>query len=357
MSWSILGFSAPVSESSTLYVLSGTDFSGSQVRIHGTGLTYDAATGYLNGGTITSAELFANGEVVQTIDMAGGLSGATFFNFWTPAASIKAQTASWGVNNGSANAFTPTLITYYLPDGTQVRLEGSGFSDFSNLGTVTAIKRYATDGVTVIGTVSGLPQSLGIVAAAFGGDKGFYHYLDQGNNTVTHVSSSQFLELDGGQGNDTIMGNQPAGVYLPVSYKQAVAGVIVNLGNGTATGGGGSDTLINIHGVIGSTFNDQITGDNGDDFLFGDSGNDTVTGGSGNDLISGGLGNNTINGGTGTNTADYGWTSGGVIVNLSLGGNQGVAVDTVFEGFVDQLTNIQNINGGGGNDRLTGQWQ
>ncbi len=357
MSWSILGLNAPVSASSTLYVLSGTDFGGSQVRFHGTNLTYDSSTGFLNGGTVTSAEIFANGETVQTITMTGGLSGASFSNFWTPAASIKAQVATWGINNQSANSFAPNLIRYFLGDGTQVTLEGNGFSDFSNLGTVTAIKHYASDGVTLLSTVAGLPQPLGVVAAAFGGDKGFYHYVDQGMNTVTNLSTTQFLELDGGAGNDTIVGNQPAGVFLAVTYKQAAAGVIVDLVNQTATGGAGNDTLVNIHSVIGSTYNDTITGDSGDNFLFGDSGGDAISGGGGNDLISGGLGNNTINGGAGINTADYSWTSHGVTVNLGAAANQGVALDVVNEGFVDQLTNIQNVNGGSGNDHLTGNAQ
>jgi Ca2+-binding RTX toxin-like protein len=59
-------------------------------------------------------------------------------------------------------------------------------------------------------------------------------------------------------------------------------------------GGGGDDT------IGGSTGNGSIlNGDNGNDTINGGSGNETINGGEDNDIISGGLGTNTINGGNG----------------------------------------------------------
>ncbi len=59
--------------------------------------------------------------------------------------------------------------------------------------------------------------------------------------------------LDGAAGNDT------------VSYAFASAGVTVSLASAgaQATGGSGSDTLISIENLIGSGFNDSLTGNAG----------------------------------------------------------------------------------------------
>ena len=89
--------------------------------------------------------------------------------------------------------------------------------------------------------------------------------------------------LEGDAGDDTLIGtfNETA------SYQHAAAGVVVDLSQGTATGGAGTDTLTNITNVFGSTFNDRITGDNNDNTFFGFDGNDTFVfaPGSANDTV------------------------------------------------------------------------
>ena len=67
---------APLIATSTLYTLSSNEFGSSEVHIVGTGFTYDAVSGLLNGGTITSMSLVANfgtPDTVQTVTMTGGL--------------------------------------------------------------------------------------------------------------------------------------------------------------------------------------------------------------------------------------------------------------------------------------------
>jgi len=93
--------------------------------------------------------------------------------------------------------------------------------------------------------------------------------------------------LDGGSGIDT------------VSYAYGLAGttgVIVSLAEGTtqATGGSGSDTLTNIENLIGSGFNDSLTGNAGHNVLNGGAGNDLLTGGVGHDMLTGGAGSDTF---------------------------------------------------------------
>jgi Ca2+-binding RTX toxin-like protein len=96
--------------------------------------------------------------------------------------------------------------------------------------------------------------------------------------------------LDGGAGNDTMIGG--AGEDT-ASYITAMSGVSVSLAiaGAQATGGSGSDTLISIENLIGSNFNDKLTGNSGANRLEGYAGNDTLDGGTGNDTMLGGDGN------------------------------------------------------------------
>ncbi|MGH1378754.1 MAG: calcium-binding protein [Alphaproteobacteria bacterium] len=88
--------------------------------------------------------------------------------------------------------------------------------------------------------------------------------------------------LLGGAGNDIIDGGDGSD---RVYYGNSAAGVTVNLGLGVASddGDGGSDTLINVESVSGSSFDDVITGDNGDNIIDGNTGNDIMSGGDGDD--------------------------------------------------------------------------
>jgi Ca2+-binding RTX toxin-like protein len=95
--------------------------------------------------------------------------------------------------------------------------------------------------------------------------------------------------LGAGAGNNRIDGG--AGIDT-VSYAKATAGVGLNLSLSTLqfTGGSGSDTLLGIERLIGSSFNDQFTGNAQANVLSGGAGNDSLNGGLGNDVLSGGTG-------------------------------------------------------------------
>jgi len=65
--------------------------------------------------------------------------------------------------------------------------------------------------------------------------------------------------------------------------------VTVDLSSSTGTasdGLGGTDTLLNINGVVGSDFNDSIMGSAGNDLIEGRKGADTINGGGGTDTAS-----------------------------------------------------------------------
>lgn len=90
-------------------------------------------------------------------------------------------------------------------------------------------------------------------------------------------------ELDGGAGNDTLIGT--IGGQDMASYRTATSGVNVSLRITGAqnTGGSGMDTFKQIEGLVGSQFNDVLTGSEADNVLNGVDGADTMVGGGGND--------------------------------------------------------------------------
>jgi Ca2+-binding RTX toxin-like protein len=147
--------------------------------------------------------------------------------------------------------------------------------------------------------------------------------------------------LQGGGGNDTLSGGAGAdtldgGAGIDVanySSVTAAVGVTINLTTGVNTGGDAAgDQLINIEGVFGSIYADNLTGDAGVNTLQGGAGADTLTGGAGADRLDGGADSDTIV-----------YTS-AVTVNLATGANS--------EG--DTLIGIENLTGSADADTLTG---
>jgi serralysin len=157
-----------------------------------------------------------------------------------------------------------------------------------------------------------------------------------------------------------------------------LAGVTVNLDSTGAqnTGGAGIDTLLNMERVIGSSFNDTLTGaasgvslvnntldggagndvlssgDFSDSVLNGGAGNDTLTGaehgghvlngGSGDDTLRAAGGGNTLNGGDGNDIL----SGGGLAIGAVLNGGAGNDTLTLEEGILNGGTGADTINPG-----------
>jgi len=111
-----------------------------------------------------------------------------------------------------------------------------------------------------------------------------------GNDTINGGGGSDVLI--GGAGDDQLDGGTGLLDVDVAFYGLAGSGIIVDLGLGKATvdGDGGTDTLRNIESVIGSSFDDQISGDEGLNILLGGDGDDTINGRAGGDLLIGGAG-------------------------------------------------------------------
>jgi len=106
-------------------------------------------------------------------------------------------------------------------------------------------------------------------------------YGNEGNDSISGSSGDD--SLYGGAGNDTLDGGPGLDRAL---YIDATGPVTVNLALGTASGAGvGSDTLISIENVTGSSYADTLIGDANINTLYGGLGNDTLTGGAGVDAF------------------------------------------------------------------------
>ncbi|WP_437180611.1 beta strand repeat-containing protein [Pseudomonas laurylsulfativorans] len=110
--------------------------------------------------------------------------------------------------------------------------------------------------------------------------------------------------IDAGAGNNVLNGG--AGIDT-ASYVYATAAVTANLGLTTAqaTGGSGTDTLLNFENLTGSAYHDTLTGNALANTLTGGAGNDTLNGGAGNDLLIGGIGLDKLYGSTGADKFDF----------------------------------------------------
>lgn len=126
-------------------------------------------------------------------------------------------------------------------------------------------------------------------------------WLHGGTGTDTVNGDAGDDLIWGGAGNDTLNGGADIDTVI---YQSASAAVTVNLATGTATGEG-TDTLSNLENIIGSNFNDTLTGSTGDNLIRGGLGNDTLRGGDGNDILLGEAGNDLKEGGNGDDEYRY----------------------------------------------------
>lgn len=154
-----------------------------------------------------------------------------------------------------------------------------------------AVAANANGNVTLNGTqltVSNAPVSASSVTSLdVVGGKG-KNTIDLSGVTATSFTALTTVTIDGGAGNDSIIGS---------SLNDSISG---GGGNDTIKGGDGNDTL------NGGTGNDQLYGDAGNDLLLGGAGNDYLSGGAGNDSLSGGAGNDSLDGGAGHDTLNGG---------------------------------------------------
>ncbi|CAO3379224.1 cadherin-like domain-containing protein [Azospirillum argentinense] len=182
---------------------------------------------------------------------------------------------------------------------------------------------------------------------------------------VLYIDADDAL-VSGGAGFDTVYVQGDGNLTLDLTAS-GIERVFSGSGNDILTATG-SITLVEINGgagddlLVGSAFDDTLRGDAGDDTLFGGAGNDVLVGGGGNNVLFGGAGDDrlyvdtqtaSLDGGAGNDTV-YARYSGGVTLDLSASielFNGSVGSDTVTA--VNASSAVELI-GGDGDDSLTG---
>ena len=122
--------------------------------------------------------------------------------------------------------------------------------------------------------------------------------LDGGNGNDNLLGYGGNDVLVGGAGNDRLDGG--AGVDT-ASYVTAGGAVTAALAVTTAqsTGGAGTDTISGVENLLGSSYDDRLTGNSGVNLIEAGRGNDQLYGGAGNDVLYGGDGNDRVPGDAG----------------------------------------------------------
>ncbi len=203
-----------------------------------------------------------------------------------------------------------------------------------------------------------------------------------GNDTIVGDGGDDLLY--GGSGDDNLIGGAGADFFdggsgsdyanyyhagLTAEAQSVLDGVTADLANSAAnTGFAAGDTYLSIEKLFGTNFSDNLFGDANDNVLAGNGGDDVIYGRDGSDILYGGTGNDSLTGGLGADTI-LGEAGNDLIHAIVVGEDTidgGADTDTVsfatataglaidLNDATHKLINIENIDGGSGNDTITG---
>jgi len=290
-----------------------------------------------NGVTLT---LLANGSIAMTAPTAlSGIATATF-----------SYTVSDGISTATATSTITLLAT------------GSGIDNY-NLSAMPGGSDPYTFAYVDVRTNSEIVTGAAGQDILFGGSGGDKLFGGNGNDVLN--GGTQGDELVGDAGNDTLCGgaendtmNGGAGTEDMIDFSDGTAGIVFTLVQSAAVttvvvgGGLATDKYSNIEGVIGTGFNDSLSGSAADDFIRGGAGNDTIDGKGGADLVdfsdaTGALDFTLVQSGTAT-----------IFAAAGLGTDSYKNVEGVVGSkFDDTLTGSANsdiLRGGAGEDLISG---
>ena len=317
-------------------------------------------------------DLVDGGPVLDRLNYTDGNYTGYFYSTGPVAINLGGITGDGGTGSGTAtgdaSVGTDTLVNIPFIQGSPFNdtitgssalifemLDGGPGNDTLDGGLITDTLNGDNSNRVNYQSVNGAGVTVDFIAGTGIGRPG----SDAGNDTLFNFNQargSSFADtllgsnrtdiseqFEGRSGNDSIDGR---GGFDIVRYDFANGAVTVNLATGTGGGAdAGSDVLVNIEGVVGSAFNDLLTG--------GNAANGTVAGlGDGlYESFRGNAGNDTIDGGQGYDLVSYANSPAGVNVKLN-----DTFDGTASDGFggTDILRSIEGVRGSTFNDVLTG---
>ncbi len=209
------------------------------------------------------------------------------------------------------------------------QIDGGAGTDTLDFGGSTQADASLASGTA---TVNGTANTTFTGIENLGGSPGDDHLVGDANANVIHGGGGDDT-IEGGPGDDHLFGGDGTDT---ADFSDASQGVVVALGPNTASGDG-NDQVVEFENVIGSAFDDTLSGDGAANVL---------SAGAGDDLVSGGAGDDELDGGAGTDTLDFTGSSKGVQVDLGRGSATGQGTD--------ELAGFENVNGSSHNDTVKG---
>lgn len=262
-----------------------------------------------------------------------------------------------GLRNGSAKtvdggAGTDTLVSVITNNGTLVDMVAGTVQMYNTDGTLNTTQHSISNFENVMGS--------------------------QGNDTIIGDAGDNILEgqngadnLTGGAGNDTLNGG--LSVLWPnpflvddeepdtANYLNDPGAISANLVTGLVQDGyGGQDTLVSIENIQGSNFDDTITGDANSNLFFGNGGIDTISGGDGDDFIFGGTGIDILDGGAGSDRVYFSGDGIGFLqpgLTITFSNVDDTITSSNPNGDIEVVNNFEQAFGTLGHDQITGDDQ
>jgi Ca2+-binding RTX toxin-like protein len=321
----------------------------------------------INGGALAPCVATATVAAVKWINVTGSDAGAETVTFYNPAVSFSAINTTVNLGNGiDTVVFDYAAISApVLPDtgvgaslGFGVAGDGSvnggsptggpQFSDFRITGPESIIVNGSNS--LVSGDTLNLSDLLQAGITAAGPIAGT---ADDTLSTLAPVATG--VTFNAGAGDDTMVSGNGADNFQggagvdAVSYAGSSVGVTADLTAATGTGQG-NDTLADVQNIVGSPFNDKLTGNLLNNVINGGAGDDIIDGGAGNDILSGDAGDDTINEGAANNGTDM--LFGGTTLGVDVAGI-GALGDTINYGA--RTTDIVIKAGGGAVSGASGE--
>jgi Ca2+-binding RTX toxin-like protein len=314
--------------------------------------------------SLTNSDLRKTNLTQEELSSLQVSSNEFVINFENDGSGTSGNISFYATDNSYRANFKSSYTTFRENDGFEVLQTPS--SDFSTqLGLLFEDERGgATVGVSELDALLALSNITSASRTTIEGT-GDYNVWGDSNSNLIIGNSYSIEDISAGDGDDLVIGgggyhiiDGGDGVDI-ASYQDATYGIKSDLTGEQSTKGEFNgdyyrlDTLSNIEGIIATSSDDILIGNDANNYLEGRNGTDTISGNGGNDIIHGGNGLDILDGGTGFDIASYQGAS--YAIKFDLSGDQTEFYKYNGNYLVgDQVSNFEGVIGTSFSDVLIG---